>query len=208
MCNICKVDGCTNKVVAKGLCSKHYTQLRRYGKIFKYSYKDKTNHIEILENHAEIYLIDKNNEVCGKALIDLDDVDKVKNIKWHKSDLQRNTYYCISNNKTWRRLHRLIMNVTDPNIFVDHINHNGLDNRKSNLRICTNQENIRNCITPKNNKSGYKGIYQAKDKNKWTVQITLNNKTKYIGRYEKLEDAIVARKEATKKYYGEFANED
>lgn len=114
----------------------------------------------------------------------------------------------MSNNKTWRRLHRLIMNVTDPNIFVDHINHNGLDNRKSNLRICTNQENIRNCITPKNNKSGYKGIYWAKDKNKWTVQITLNNKTKYIGRYEKLEDAIAARKEATKKYYGEFANED
>ena len=208
MCNICKVEGCTNKVVAKGLCSKHYTQLKRYGKIFKYSYKDKTNHIKILEDHAEIYLIDRNNEVCGKELIDLDDVDKVKNIKWHKSDLQRNTYYCISNNKTWKRLHRLIMNVTDPNIFVDHINHNGLDNRKSNLRICTNQENIRNCITPKNNKSGYKGIYWAKDKNKWTVQITLNNKTKYIGRYEKLEDAIAARKEAAKKYYGEFANED
>lgn len=78
MCNICKVEGCTNKVVAKGLCSKHYTQLRRYGKIFKYSYKDKTNHIEILEDHAEIYLIDRNNEVCGKALIDLDDVDKVR----------------------------------------------------------------------------------------------------------------------------------
>ena len=114
----------------------------------------------------------------------------------------------MSNNKTWRRLHRLIMNVTDPNIFVDHINHNGLDNRKSNLRICTNQENIRNCKVPKNNKSGYKGIYWAKDKNKQTVQITLNNKTKYIGRYEKLEDAIAARKEATKKYYGEFANED
>ena len=209
MCNVlCKIKECTNKAVAKGLCSKHYNQLRRYGKIFKYTCRDKINHIEILEDHAEIYLIDINNEVCGKALIDLEDVDKVKNIKWHKSDLQRNTYYCMSNNKTWRRLHRLIMNVTDPNIFVDHINHNGLDNRKSNLRICTNQENIRNCITPKNNKSGYKGIYWAKDKNKWTVQITLNNKTKYIGRYEKLEDAIAARKEAAKKYYGEFANED
>ena len=209
MCNVlCKIEECTNKAVAKGLCSKHYNQLRRYGKIFKYTCRDKINHIEILKDHAEIYLIDINNEVCGKTLIDLEDVDKVKNIKWHRSDLQRNTYYCMSNNKTWRRLHRLIMNVTDPNIFVDHINHNGLDNRKSNLRICTNQENIRNCKVPKNNKSGYKGIYWAKDKNKWTVQITLNNKTKYIGRYEKLEDAIAARKEAAKKYYGEFANED
>lgn len=81
MCNVCKVEGCTNKVVAKGLYSKHYTQLRRYGKIFKYSCRDKTNHIEKLEDHAEIYLIDMNNEVCGKALIDLDDIDKVKDIK-------------------------------------------------------------------------------------------------------------------------------
>lgn len=77
MCE-CSVENCHNKVMAKGLCSKHYSQLRRYGKIFKYSSRDKTNHIEILEDHAEIFLIDKNNEICAKALIDLDDVDKVK----------------------------------------------------------------------------------------------------------------------------------
>lgn len=77
MCE-CSVENCHNKVMAKGLCSKHYSQLRRHGKIFKYSSKDKTNYIEILEDHAEIFLIDKNNEICAKALIDLDDVDKVK----------------------------------------------------------------------------------------------------------------------------------
>lgn len=108
MVNICSVEGCNNKVVAKGLCSKHYTQIRRYGKIFKYSHK--TNHIELFKDHAEIYLIDCNNEICA---IDLEDVDKK-----HRSDLQRNTFYCIS---TWRRLHRL-----DPKILVDH---NGLDER-------------------------------------------------------------------------------
>ena len=204
---ICKIEECNNKVCANGLCSKHYTQLRRYGKIFKYSYKDKVNHIEIVDNHAEIFLINRNNEICGKALIDIEDIDKVKNIKWHKSDLQRNTYYCMSNNKTFRRLHRLILNITDSNIIVDHINHNGLDNRKENLRICNNQNNIRNCIVPKNNTSGYKGVYFAKDKNKWTAQITINNKTKYIGRYDTIEEAIEARKKAAEKYYGEFSNE-
>lgn len=56
MCNICKIEGCTNKVVAKGLCSKHYTQLRRYGKIFKYSCRDKTNHIEILEKTMQKFI--------------------------------------------------------------------------------------------------------------------------------------------------------
>lgn len=96
--------------------------------------------------------------------------------------------------------------MDDPEV-IDHINHNGLDNRKCNLRICTNQENICNCEIPKNNKSGCKGVYWAKYKQKWTVQVTINNKTKYIGRYENLEDAIKARQEASKKYYGDFAND-
>lgn len=207
MCE-CSVENCHNKVMAKGLCSKHYSQLRRYGKIFKYSSRDKTNHIEILEDHAEIFLIDKNNEICAKALIDLDDVDKVKNIKWHRSDLQRSTYYCISNNSEWRRIHRLIMGVTDKDIVVDHINHNGLDNRKSNLRICTSGQNTCNCLTSKNNKSGHKGVYWSKERKKWCAQISINNKTKGLGRYDTIEEAIEAREKAAKEYYGEFANED
>lgn len=207
MCE-CSVENCHNKVMAKGLCSKHYSQLRRYGKIFKYSSRDKTNHIEILEDHAEIFLIDKNNEICAKALIDLDDVDKVKNIKWHRSDLQRSTYYCISNNSEWRRIHRLIMGVTDKDIVVDHINHNGLDNRKSNLRICTSGQNTCNCLTSKNNKSGHKGVYWSKERKKWCAQISINNKTKGLGRYDTIEEAIEAREKTAKEYYGEFANED
>lgn len=207
MCE-CSVENCHNKIMAKGLCSKHYSQLRRYGKIFKYSSRDKTNHIEILEDHAEIFLIDKNNEICAKALIDLDDVDKVKNIKWHRSDLQRSTYYCLSNDPEWKRIHRLIMGVTDKNIVVDHINHNGLDNRKSNLRICTSGQNTCNCLTSKNNKSGHKGVYWSKERKKWCAQISINNKTKGLGRYDTIEEAIEAREKAAKEYYGEFANED
>ena len=207
MCE-CSVENCHNKVMAKGLCSKHYSQLKRYGKIFKYSSRDKTNHIEILEDHAEIFLIDKNNEICAKALIDLDDVDKVKNIKWHRSDLQRSTYYCLSNDPEWKRIHRLIMGVTDKNIVIDHINHNGLDNRKSNLRICTSGQNTCNCLTSKNNKSGHKGVYWSKERKKWCAQISINNKTKGLGRYDTIEEAIEAREKAAKEYYGEFANED
>lgn len=93
--------------------------------------------------------------------------------------------------------------MDDPEgMVIDHINHNGLDNRKCNLRICTNQENICNCEIPKNNKSGCKGYIGLK-----TSKSGLYNKTKYIGRYENLEDAIKARQEASKKYYGDFAND-
>lgn len=204
MCK-CSIENCNNEASIKGLCTKHYTQIRRYGRTFEYSYRDKINHIEILEDHAEVYLIDRNNEVCGKALIDIEDIEKVKFIKWSRSDLQRSTYYAISNNKQWSKMHRLIMNVTDRDIVVDHINHNGLDNRKCNLKICTNSQNICNCKTPKNNKSGCKGVYWAKDKNKWTVQVSVNNKTKYIGRFTNYEDAVQARLEAEKQYYGEYA---
>ena len=203
---ICKVDGCKNVVLANGVCSKHYSQLRKYGKIFKYSYRDKTNHIEIVD--AEIFLIDKNNEICAKAIIDIEDIDKVKDIKWHRSDLQRSTYYCMSNNKKWRRLHRLILNIDDPKLVIDHINHNGLDNRKSNLRICTNSENICNQHLPKNNKSGHKGVYWCKEKHKQAAQITVNRKTIPLGRYKTLEEAIEVRNRKAKEIYGEFANED
>ena len=205
---MCIVEGCNNKVVAKGLCSKHYTQIRRYGKIFKYSYRDKTNPINILDNYAEILLIDRNNEICGKCLIDVEDVDLVKDIKWHKSDLQRSTYYCTSNDKHWKRIHRLILGITDPNVFIDHINHNGLDNRKENLRICTNQQNLCNCNIPKNNKSGCKGVYWSEDRQKWCAQITINHKTVRLGRFIDYEDAVKARNKAAIEYYGEFANEN
>ena len=205
---MCKVEWCNcDKILANGLCSKHYNQLRRYGKIFRYSYRDKENHIEVLEDHAEIFLINKNNEVAAKALIDIEDIDKVKSYKWHLS-VERDKYnYVISNNSPDKKLHRFIMDAPK-NTVVDHINHNPLDNRKSNLRICSNQQNICNCELAKNNTSGVKGVYWAKDKQKWTVQVTINNKTKYIGRYSTLEEAIKAREEAAKKYYGEYAYED
>lgn len=205
---MCIIDGCNNKSIAKGLCSKHYSQMRRYGKVFKYSYKDKYNHIEIKEDYAEIYLINRDNEVCEKCLIDLEDIELIKNIKWHKSELQKSTHYCISNNKQWKRIHRLILGISDPNIFIDHINHNGLDNRKSNLRICNNSQNLCNCSIPKNNKSGCKGVYWSNERQKWCAQITIKNKTKSLGRYTNYEDAVKARNEAALKYYGEFANED
>jgi hypothetical protein len=201
---MCKVEGCiSNTIRANGYCSRHYYQINKYGKILDRINRD-TNVIHIKDTYAIIDLYDRiGNKIC-ETLIDLEDIPKVKSIGWHLTPNKRNTRYCISNKGVL--LHRLLMD--DPEgMVIDHINHNGLDNRKCNLRICTNQENICNCEIPKNNKSGCKGVYWAKDKQKWTVQITINNKTKYIGRYENLEDAIKARQEASKKYYGDFAND-
>lgn len=202
----CKIEGCKcEKIFAKGLCQRHYNQMRKYGKVSDQTNRNE-NDIIINGNVAIMDLYDTKGNKIDETIFDAEDVERVKQYVWHRTDLQRSTYYCRSCKAG--QLHRFILNIVDKNIFVDHINHNGLDNRKCNLRICTNQQNICNCNIPKNNKSGHKGVYWSKTRNKWTAQITVNNKTIYLGRYSKLEDAVKARNKAAKEVYGEFANEN
>ena len=89
---------------------------------------------------------------------------------------------------------------------VDHINGNPLDNRKSNLRICTNAENQRNKGVYKNNKSGYKGVHWFKRDKKWQAQIKHNNKSIHIGLYEDKEEAARAYDKKAKELHGNFKN--
>ena len=72
-------------------------------------------------------------------------------------------------------------------------------------KICT-VEGCDKKIQAKNNKSGIKEVYWSNSKNKWCAQVTINNKTKLIGRFDNYNDAIQARLKAEKEYYGEFAN--
>jgi hypothetical protein len=91
---------------------------------------------------------------------------------------------------------------------VDHKNHNGLDNRRNNLRICNDSENNRNGRKPRNgNTSQYKGVvlYERYNKTKWRVQITVNNKVLHVGHYLTELEAALAYNEADIKYHGEFA---
>jgi len=98
-------------------------------------------------------------------------------------------------------LHRWLMNP--PNGFhVDHINRNPLDNRRSNLRICTPTENYRNKSTNSNNTSGATGV--TRSLSKWKAFIRADGKNKYLGTFENIEDAIIVRREAEIKYFGEF----
>jgi hypothetical protein len=87
---------------------------------------------------------------------------------------------------------------------VDHINHDKLDNRKSNLRLCNQSENMANQIKRISNTSGYKGVYWSTEKNKWYVKIGVKNKNIHIGYYENFEDAIIERIKAEDEYHGDF----
>lgn len=84
-----------------------------------------------------------------------------------------------------------------PSEQLDHINHDKRDNRLVNLRIATQAENAKNSNRRSDNTSGVTGVYWCRNRKKWTAQIGLpNRKTKPLGRYTALEDAIAARKAA------------
>lgn len=86
---------------------------------------------------------------------------------------------------------------------VDHINRNKLDNRKCNLRICTRRENAQNQSVRLNSASGYNGVTKVAGCGTkiWRASIGVNRKTIFLGYYERIEDAINARKEAEKIYF-------
>jgi hypothetical protein len=89
---------------------------------------------------------------------------------------------------------------------VDHINLNGLDNRRDNLRLATNSQNNMNVRRYRNNKSGFKGVHLAKGR--WRASIRLNYKLYHLGYFDTPEEAYGAYCEAAKERFGEFARFD
>ena len=193
----CSVEGCNGKHVAKGYCNKHYRQMRDFGEIRRTRFD--SNEIIEYEDHAEIVLYNKYCEEIGRTLIDLDDVDKARSYKWGI-----NKGYAQSSKGIL--LHRLIMNPGD-DMVVDHINHDKLDNRKDNLRICSTRQNTMNQGISKNNTSGITGIGWDKSSNKWIAYIKVNYRQITLGRFTNLDDAIQARMDAEIEYFGEYRNE-
>lgn len=100
-------------------------------------------------------------------------------------------------------LHREILKP-DFMFQVDHINHDTLDNRRSNLRFVTASQNQMNRVKRIDNTSGVTGVYWHKRDNIWLSNITVNDKTIHLGYFENFDDAITARKEAELKYFGEY----
>lgn len=140
-----------------------------------------------------------------EVLIDEEDFDRVTQYKWGRlSGRKEPIYFCRHVRKYGIRklimLHKLIMNAPEE-YEVDHKNLNTLDNRKSNLRICTHAENCRN-RKGIHNTSGYKGV--SRKGLQWSARITVNRKTVFLGCFKTPESAYVAYCEAAKKYHGEF----
>jgi hypothetical protein len=100
-------------------------------------------------------------------------------------------------------LHRAILGVTGSEI-VDHIDGNGLNNRRQNLRIVSASENAQNSRPRKETKSGYKGVFFHKKNNNWRAQIMAEGKRYSLGLFNTAEEAHAAYCEASDRLHGEF----
>lgn len=114
----------------------------------------------------------------------------------------------ITNNKAKLPLYRILTQCPKGKV-VDHINRNNFDNRLSNLRICTNAENIQNQDYPKRATitSKYKNVSWMADRKRWRAQIQPTNQKKIsLGNFTSDEEAAKVYDQAAVKYFGEFAN--
>lgn len=188
----CTYKNCDNPYYAKGLCKRHYDQKRKSG-VLSDVFKGDKNNYKIENDYVAINLYDKKNMFKGTTIIDIEDLERVLKYKWHLL----NTGYVATtlykeNKKEMLLLHRYVIDAQKDYV-VDHINHDTSDNRKHNLRICSQKENALN------RKTKPKGItkIQRNDNTYYVVQLM----GKYRGCFKELEEAEKSRDKIIQENY-------
>ena len=145
------------------------------------------------------------------ALVDDSDYVELSKYKWYASKY-KNIWYAErmdklpSGKRCVIRMHRQIFRlIYKDNKYVDHRNHNGLDNQKNNLRVCMQAQNCYNKRHQNSKTSEFKGVSWCNVKMRWRASITYKNKHKFLGYFDLEAGAALAYNKAAKNYFGEFA---
>ncbi len=151
-----------------------------------------------------------------RTLVDDDTFEKVGHLKWYASFEGGGKWYAAR--RIWfgkdaqpksriQKLHRLIMGLDyGDKTNVDHINGDGFDNRKENLRACAHSDNQKNRTKQRDNKSGFKGVSWSKEKKMWAAQISYGGKHYAIGRFHDPAIAALCYDLVSAREHGEFVN--
>lgn len=196
VCSVCGRVSHRKKTLNGNIyCIKHYIQVQKHGSptdLNCNSNKDK-NLIIVHDKTAHLFIYDINNNCVGCAIIDKDDVDLVRNIRWSPSGTGYIRGRLYSGGKEQSvYLHRYLLK-TDK--IIDHINHNKYDNRRCNLRECSTAKNNRNKINTKGVRKIENGTFIAR--------IKMNKRTLHLGCYDVYNEALFARWVAEKELFKE-----
>lgn len=193
-------------------CRKHYIQITRHGVIKDRTIYDANEYI-IHKNYVEVKCFDKNGNYKASTKIDLEFLSEIKKHKIYirKSGVKEYAAFSgIENEEGSGKkyfVHRYVMHLHNKkyNIdeVVDHINGDSLDNRLSNLRICTQKENSCNNRGTKLTKK-IKGVNWLKVNKRWTARIMYNYKNIHLGNYFTYAEAVLARIKKEQELFKEY----
>jgi hypothetical protein len=141
-----------------------------------------------------------------EAIVDADLYPRIREYKWRLSPNRYTSYVKTNDTEPSMLLHNVLMQPA-PGMIVDHKNHNGLDNRRRNLRVCTYQQNARNTrpSASVNKTSVWKGVGRHKPSQQWQARIWIDRKPTFLGLFDTEADAATAYNFAADQWFGEFA---
>lgn len=143
------------------------------------------------------------------ALVDNCDLGMLAQYSWYCMNNKGRGFYAVSTtghgvNRRRVFMHRLLVSAP-PGMFVDHVNGDGLDNRRDNLRLATHKQNCRNQKVLTGKLSRFKGVTWLKGEGVWYAQIMCNKKNHNLGRFADEVEAARAYDAAAQQLFGEFA---
>lgn len=164
----------------------------------------KGNKYIIKNDYVEMIIKSK---VYGTIIVKIDneDLEKCSKLTWHYAKNKDSKYIQTRVKGKMIKLHRYIMDINNSNLLVDHINRDTLDNRKSNLRICTYQQNSFNKSIRVDNTSGIAGVSFYKINKKWRAKIKYNNLTIHLGYFNDINEALINRRVAEEMLFGKYS---
>lgn len=195
----CSLDGCGKRAKARGFCQTHYSCWRRHSQHIIDATFPPQNDFEFLsDGTVKIFLTQGEH-----TIIDIEDFETVIPFRWHAGKYNCTTYAmrCIGRHKN-EGMH-VLLNATPSGLDTDHIDRDGRNNRRNNLRTATRAQNCQNRMRVKS-LSGVTGVFQVGAR-RWQATIYANGQQIYLGSYPSKEQATQARLAGEKTYFGEFA---